>query len=83
MKFSWIWVSFTAKKGLKISWKQRDDCIQSKSTEPYLELAYTLLDQKRALSEQMSLLGTSASEMLAYDKLKLKWMMSLKRPFHT
>jgi hypothetical protein len=27
--------------------------------------------------------GTSASEMLAYDKLKLKWMMSLKRPFHT
>jgi hypothetical protein len=43
-----------------------------KSTEPYLELAYTLLDQKRALSEQMSLLGTSASEMLAYDKLKLK-----------
>jgi hypothetical protein len=53
-----------------------------KSTEPYLEL-YTLLDQKRALSEQMSLLGTSASEMLAYDKLKLKWMMSLKRPFHT
>ena len=43
-----------------------------KSTEPYLELTYTLLDQKRALSEQMSLLGTSASEMLAYDKLKLK-----------
>jgi hypothetical protein len=43
-----------------------------KSTEPYLELAYTLLDQKRALSEQMSLLGTSASEMLAYDKLKVK-----------
>ncbi len=43
-----------------------------KSTEPYLELTYTLLDQKRALSEQMSLLGTSASEMLAYDKLKIK-----------
>ncbi|MFV8363541.1 hypothetical protein ACNQGO_09125 [Flavobacterium sp. ZT3P35] len=43
-----------------------------KSAEPYIELAYTLLDQKRALSEQMSLLGTSASEMLAYDKLKLK-----------
>nr|WP_309758691.1 hypothetical protein [Flavobacterium sp.] len=43
-----------------------------KSSEPYLELAYTLLDQKRALSEQMSLLGTSASEMLAYDKLKIK-----------
>lgn len=43
-----------------------------KSTEPYLELTYTLLDQKRALSEQMSLLGTSTSEMLAYDKLKIK-----------
>jgi hypothetical protein len=53
-----------------------------KSTEPYLELAYTG-SKKRALSEQMSLLGTSASEMLAYDKLKIKWMMSLKRPFHT
>jgi hypothetical protein len=54
-----------------------------KSTEPYLELAYTLLDQKRALSEQMSLLGTSASEMLAYDKLKVKMDDVLKRPFHT
>ena len=43
-----------------------------KSTEPYLELTYTLLDQKRALSEQMSLLGTSTSDMLAYDKLKIK-----------
>lgn len=43
-----------------------------KSTEPYLELTYTLLDQKRALSEQMSLLGTSAAEMQAYDKLKIK-----------
>jgi tetratricopeptide (TPR) repeat protein len=43
-----------------------------KNAEPYLELTYTLLDQKRALSEQMSLLGTSPKEMLAYDKLKLK-----------
>jgi hypothetical protein len=48
-----------------------------------LRISIHFLDQKRALSEQMSLLGTSASEMLAYDKLKLKWMMSLKRPFHT
>ena len=43
-----------------------------KNTEPYLELVYTLLDQKKALSEQMSLLGTTPSEMLDYDKLKLK-----------
>jgi hypothetical protein len=74
---------YSEKKDLKSSIYKEMIAYNPKSTEPYLELAYTLLDQKRALSEQMSLLGTSASEMLAYDKLKLKWMMSLKRPFHT
>ena len=46
--------------------------LEPKNTEAYLELAYTQLDQKKAISEQMSVLGTSASEMQAYDKLKIK-----------
>jgi tetratricopeptide (TPR) repeat protein len=65
---------FSEKKDLKSAENIYKEMIayNPNSAEPYLELAYTLLDQKRALSEQMSVLGTSASEMLAYDKLKLK-----------
>ncbi len=65
---------YSEKKDLKAAESVYKEMIafNPKSTEAYLELTYTLLDQKRALSEQMSLLGTSASEMLAYDKLKLK-----------
>lgn len=65
---------YSEKKDLKSAENIYKDMIayNPKSTEPYLELTYTLVDQKRALSEQMSLLGTSPSEMQAYDKLKLK-----------
>lgn len=43
-----------------------------KFIEPYLDLAYLNLDRKKAFSDQMSVLGTSASDMQAYDKLKVK-----------
>jgi tetratricopeptide (TPR) repeat protein len=41
-------------------------------TEPYLDLAYINLDKKKAISDQMSVLGTSVKDMAAYDILKLK-----------
>jgi tetratricopeptide (TPR) repeat protein len=41
-------------------------------TESYLALAYINLDKKKAISDQMSVLGTSAKDMVAYDILKSK-----------
>jgi tetratricopeptide (TPR) repeat protein len=41
-------------------------------TEAYLDLAYINLDKKKAISDQMSVLGTSAKDMAAYDILKSK-----------
>ncbi|CAM3014573.1 hypothetical protein [Flavobacterium frigoris] len=43
-----------------------------KFTEPYVDLAYLNLNKKKALSDQMSVLGTSQSDMQTYDKLKTK-----------
>jgi tetratricopeptide (TPR) repeat protein len=42
------------------------------SVDGYLELAYLSLDKKKAIGEQMSVLGTSKAEMLTYDNLKIK-----------
>ncbi|CAH0336074.1 hypothetical protein FVB9288_01747 [Flavobacterium sp. CECT 9288] len=42
------------------------------SVDGYLEMAYLSLDKKKVISEQMSVLGTSKEEMLAYDNLKVK-----------
>lgn len=39
---------------------------------PYEDLAYLYLDQKKVLSDQMSVLGTSRVDMENYDKLKIK-----------
>lgn len=46
--------------------------LSPKFTEPYVDLAYLNLDRKKALTVQMSVLGTSKVDMQAYDKLKIK-----------
>lgn len=43
-----------------------------KFTEPYVDLAYLNLAKKKALNDQISVLGTSQSDMLNYDKIKIK-----------
>lgn len=43
-----------------------------KLTETYVDLAYLNLAKKKALSDQMSVLGMSQSDMQTYDKLKTK-----------
>jgi tetratricopeptide (TPR) repeat protein len=43
-----------------------------KFTETYVDLAYLNLAKKKVLSDQMSVLGMSQSDMQTYDKLKTK-----------
>lgn len=38
----------------------------------YIEMAYLSLDKKKVITEQMTVLGTSKEDMIAYDKLKIK-----------
>jgi len=45
--------------------------INPKFVEPYVDLAYLNLDRKKALSDQMSVLGISRSDIQTYDKLKI------------
>ncbi len=46
--------------------------INPKFIESYIDLAYLNLDRKKALSDQMSVLGMSQSDMQTYDKLNTK-----------
>lgn len=43
-----------------------------KYIDAYVSLAYLNLAKKKSFSNEMSMLGTSAEEMKAYDKLKIK-----------
>ncbi|MBE0392237.1 tetratricopeptide (TPR) repeat protein [Flavobacterium sp. 7E] len=49
-----------------------------KFIEPYLDLAYLNLDKKKELSDKMSVLGTSPSDMETYDKLKVQMDADVK-----
>lgn len=46
--------------------------IDPKNPDSYLNLAYLKIDEKKAIMDQMSNLGTSASDMKIYDELIIK-----------